>query len=378
MSEMATAAPVPDLRIRNLVKRFGGVTAVDHVSLDVQPGEVLALLGPSGSGKSTLLAMIGGQMHPDAGEILLAGRSIARLPPNRIDAATVFQDYALFPHMTVAENIGFGLRMRGRPAAEIAERTGSVMRLLELEPLAGRYPAQLSGGQKQRAATARALVVEPRVLLMDEPLSALDLQIRLRLQRDLRELLRKVKVTTIIVTHDQQEAFILADRVAVLHNGRLEQVGEPSELYRRPATRFIATFLGDGTLLPATVVSADAGQLRVRCAGAELDVAGLDGAGLDGAGLDWAGADPPPGEAVTVLLRPEDVLIGADPDDAQAVWRQVEVTRVFNTGEITRYALRIGEDHLSAAELGRPGHAEGSRVSVRLRHENLVGIREAP
>ena len=369
---------MPAIAITGVSKRYGGQAALEDVSLDVGTGLFVTLLGPSGCGKSTLLRAIAGFVVPDRGTIRVAGRDITRTPPHRRPVSMVFQDYALFPHMTVAENIGFGLRMRGRPAAEIAERTRSVMRLLELEPLAGRYPAQLSGGQKQRAATARALVVEPRVLLMDEPLSALDLQIRLRLQRDLRELLRKVKVTTIIVTHDQQEAFILADRVAVLHNGRLEQVGEPSELYRRPATRFIATFLGDGTLLPATVVSADAGQLRVRCAGAELDVAGLDGAGLDGAGLDWAGADPPPGEAVTVLLRPEDVLIGADPDDAQAVWRQVEVTRVFNTGEITRYALRIGEDHLSAAELGRPGHAEGSRVSVRLRHENLVGIREAP
>jgi ABC-type Fe3+/spermidine/putrescine transport system ATPase subunit len=350
---------LPDLEVRNLVKRFGSVAAVDHVSLAVEPGEVLALLGPSGSGKSTLLAMTGGQLHPDSGEILLAGQSVARLPPNRIDAATVFQDYALFPHLTVAENIAFGLRMRRRPASEIAERTREVLRMVELEGFGDRYPAQLSGGQKQRAATARALVVEPRVLLMDEPLSALDLQIRLRLQRELRDLLRRVGVTTIIVTHDQQEAFVLADRIAVLRDGRLEQVGRPSDLYHAPASRFVATFLGDGSLLTGRVLASAGGALSVECAGKALEIPGRG----------------TPGERITVLIRPEDVFLGEDAADPRAIWTDVPVTRVFNTGETTRYALGLGDADLAALELGRPRFAEGDRISVQLRRKNIVTIR---
>ncbi len=352
--------PVPDLEISNLVKRFGSVTAVNDVTFTVAPGEILALLGPSGSGKSTLLSMIGGQAHPNSGEILLAGKSIARLPPNRIDTATVFQDYALFPHMTVAENVGFGLRMRRCPAKAIVERTREVLRMVELEDLEARYPNQLSGGQKQRAATARALVLEPRVLLMDEPLSALDLQIRLRLQRELGELLRRVKVTTLIVTHDQQEAFVLADRIAVMRDGRLEQIGRPADLYRTPASRFVATFLGDGTLLPARVLQGGENRLTANCNGATFEVRGTGQAG----------------EQVTVLVRPEDVQINAMPGDEGAVWKHVIVVRAINTGELTRYSLDIGGEELTAVELGRPRFENGQAVSVRVKEDSMVAIHE--
>lgn len=348
----------PDLELRNLVKRFGRVAAVDDVSLQVPPGEILALLGPSGSGKSTLLSMIGGQMHPSSGEILLAGKSIAHLPPNRIDTATVFQDYALFPHMSVEENVGFGLRMRRCPAAEIARRTENVLRMVELDEYRDRLPAQLSGGQQQRAATARALVVEPRVLLMDEPLSALDLQIRLRLQRELRDLLRRVGVTTLIVTHDQQEAFVLADRIAVLRDGRLEQVGRPGELYQRPASRFVATFLGEGTLLPGTVLDAGPDRVTVRCLGAALEMPG----------------EGRKGDRVTVLIRPEAVAMSTAPDSDGAIWTEVPISRVFNTGELTRYALDVAGHEMTAAELGRPRLAQGDIVAVRVNGDGIVAI----
>jgi len=358
MTSPTSAQDVPDLEIRNVVKKFGAFAAVDDVSLELRPGEIVALLGPSGSGKSTLLSMIGGQTHPTAGEILLAGQPIAHLPPNRIDTATVFQDYALFPHMTVAENVSFGLRMRRCPAGQIEERTMNVLRMVELEDYRDRYPAQLSGGQQQRAATARALVVEPRLLLMDEPLSALDLQIRLRLQRELRDLLRRVGVTTLIVTHDQQEAFVLADRIAVLHEGRLEQIGRPGDLYRRPATRFVATFLGEGTLLPGEVLAESGGELAVSCLGATFK---MPGGGRVG-------------DNVTVLIRPEDVLISQARDTSAEGWPDATVTRVFNTGELTRYELDVLGRAVTAAELGRPNHRQGDTVSVRIKPDGMVAI----
>ncbi|MCG8434318.1 MAG: ABC transporter ATP-binding protein, partial [Gammaproteobacteria bacterium] len=324
------------------------IVAVDDVSLEVWHGEVVALLGPSGSGKTTLLMLIGGQVHPDEGDILLAGQSVENLPPNKIDTATVFQEYALFPHMTVGENVAFGLRMRRVPPAEIERRVAEVLALVGLQGFESRDVVKLSGGQRQRVATARALVVHPRVLLMDEPLSALDLQIRTRLQKELRDLLKRVNVTTIIVTHDQKEAFALADRVAVMNAGRVEQIGRPADLYHSPASAFVASFLGGGMLLDAVAVGHTGEFLTVRIAGAQIAVRG--------------NADV--GTSVTVLLRPEDLLIRIAGDDTEATWRNGQIVDVLESGETTRYTAKIENIELAILELGMARFERGEEVTV--------------
>ncbi len=349
-----------ELEIREATKRFGPVLAVDRVSLSVTRGEVLALLGPSGSGKTTLLSMVGGQLAPDAGDILIDGRSVLGLPPNKIEAATVFQDYALFPHLTVAENIGFGLYMRRLARETIAERVASMLALVGLEDLGQRKVTQLSGGQRQRVATARSLIVEPRVLLMDEPLGALDRQIRKRLQNELSDLLRRLNVTTVIVTHDQEEAFAMADRVAVMEDGRLDQVDTPDRLYRNPATPFVATFLGGGVLLEARVVGKAEDRSVVEVAGGRLSCRGTAAEG----------------GRVSVLIRPEHVVLSEAGGDGPSTWPSAEVTRVVDSGEVTRYTLRVGEIEIAALDLGLRRHAPGDRVAVALRPDGPVIVPE--
>lgn len=246
----------PLLSIDNVSKRFGRVLAVDRLSLDVMENEFFALLGASGSGKTTLLRMLAGFETPEEGAIRLDGRDISRVPPNRRPVNLMFQSYALFPHMTVEGNIAYGLEMEGLPRAEIRSRVGEIMEITELAPMAGRKPDQLSGGQRQRVALARALVKRPRLLLLDEPLGALDKKLRAAMQIELKRLQHEVGITFIVVTHDQEEALVMADRVAILKDGRLLQVGTPHEVYERPANRYAADFIGvmnfladgDGTL----------------------------------------------------------------------------------------------------------------------------------
>jgi sulfate/thiosulfate transport system ATP-binding protein len=240
--------------VRNVSKRFGDFTALDDVSLEVVGGSLTALLGPSGSGKSTLLRIIAGLEHPDAGEILISGEDATALRPQKRDVGFVFQHYAAFKHMTVRDNIGFGLRVRKRPRADVRARVDELLRLVQLEPFARRYPAQLSGGQRQRMALARALAVEPRVLLLDEPFGALDARVRAELREWLRRLHDEVHVTTIFVTHDQEEAMAVADQIAVVNRGRIEQVGGPRDLYEQPATEFVMGFVGPATRLGASWV----------------------------------------------------------------------------------------------------------------------------
>ena len=232
------------VEIERVSKSFGRVTALRELSLAVHPGELLAVLGPSGCGKTTLLRLVGGYEHPDEGRIRLAGQDVTTEPPERRRAGMVFQSYALFPHLTVLENVAFGLRVRGRPKAERRRRALEALALTGLEGLESRRPAELSGGQQQRVAVARALVLEPEVLLLDEPFANLDRAVRVRLRDELRTLQRRVGVTTIFVTHDQEEAVALADRIAVLNEGRLEQIGPALELCYRPATEFVASFFG--------------------------------------------------------------------------------------------------------------------------------------
>ena len=270
----AQGAPVID--IRGVVKRFGGTTVLQRCSLTAQEGEILTLLGPSGCGKTTLLRCIAGFLTPDGGEILIDGRDTVPVPVNRRPVGVVFQSYALFPHLTVAGNVGYGLRMRGLPKRDIEPRVEKALATVSLSGFEARYPSQLSGGQQQRVAIARALVLEPRVLLLDEPFNALDAKLRASMQVELRELIKRLGMTTIFVTHDQDEALTLSDRIAIMHTGRIEQHGPPEEIYDRPASIYVADFVGgsnfyDGTAAGGavafpngqTVPTVDEGAVRV-------------------------------------------------------------------------------------------------------------------
>ena len=248
----------PLLELRDLTKRFGDFAAVDRLTLDVASGEFLTLLGASGSGKTTTLRMIAGFEVPTAGEILMAGASITGLPPYKRDINTVFQHYALFPHMSVRQNVEYGLRMRGVPAGERASRVDDALEMVQLTQLAARAPRQLSGGQQQRVALARALVNRPRALLLDEPLGALDLKLRKEMQLELKHLQTGLGITFVYVTHDQEEALTMSDRIVFMRQGGIAQVGTPRDLYDRPMSRYVADFIGETNLLPGTVVdSAD-------------------------------------------------------------------------------------------------------------------------
>jgi putative spermidine/putrescine transport system ATP-binding protein len=237
------------VRFAGVLKRFGDVVAVDHVDLDINEGEFFSMLGPSGSGKTTCLRMIAGFEQPDAGDIRLHGEDVAGRPPFERQVNTVFQDYALFPHMSVGENVGYGLMVRKVPKAQRRERVEEALEMVRLAGLADRKPSQLSGGQRQRVALARALILHPRVLLLDEPLGALDLKLRQAMQVELKEIQQRVGLTFIYVTHDQEEALTMSDRLAVFNHGRVEQVGTPAEVYERPATGFVAGFVGVSNIL---------------------------------------------------------------------------------------------------------------------------------
>ena len=257
-----SSAAIADVRLENVVKRFDGAPAVAGISLDVPPGSFFALLGPSGCGKTTTLRMIGGFEEPNEGRIFLGDRDVVGLPPYKRDVNTVFQSYALFPHMSIEGNVVFGLERKG---VQKGERDGRVAEVLDLVGLAGfakRKPRQLSGGQQQRVALARALVNHPRVLLLDEPLGALDLKLRKHMQLELKRIQSEVGITFVHVTHDQEEAMTMADAIAVMNHGRIEQLGPPQELYERPATAFVAGFLGISNLLPGTVEGPDAVRLE--------------------------------------------------------------------------------------------------------------------
>jgi putative spermidine/putrescine transport system ATP-binding protein len=260
----------PILELRGISKGYGTVMAVEDLSLKLSKGEFLSLLGPSGSGKTTTLLMIAGLLQPSAGEILLDGRPVTPLPPYKRNIGVVFQNYALFPHMTVARNIAFPLTMRGIARDQIDERVRSVLKLVGLPDHGGRYPRQLSGGQQQRIALARAMVFEPPILLMDEPLGALDKKLREQMQLEIKRLHRELGMSIIYVTHDQEEALVMSDRIAVFNLGRLEQVGAPTELYERPATRFVAEFIGESNIFPGTAGASAEGFCVLEAPGVRL------------------------------------------------------------------------------------------------------------
>jgi iron(III) transport system ATP-binding protein len=285
------AAAAPFLRIRNLTKRFGAFTALNDVSLEVMKGEFVCFLGPSGCGKTTLLRAIAGLDPQDEGTIELNGRDVSRLPPAARDFGIVFQSYALFPNLTVAANVGYGLVNRRRPRAEISARVRELLKLVGLGDQETKYPVQLSGGQQQRVALARALATSPGLLLLDEPLSALDARVRVRLRDEIKALQRRLGVTTIMVTHDQEEALAMADRIVVMNQGVIDQVGTPSDIYRKPESAFVADFVGSMTFFDAEV----AGPSRVRLG--RIDLSCSDAGGFIN------------GSAVRIGLRPEEVRV---------------------------------------------------------------------
>ncbi|MGE0718358.1 MAG: ABC transporter ATP-binding protein [Alphaproteobacteria bacterium] len=286
--------------VDRMTKLYGRVAAVDDVSLEIERGEFVTLLGPSGSGKTTILMAIAGFVQPTRGEIRLDDTPITGLPPERRNFGMVFQGYALFPHMTVRENVAFALRARGRPDDEVSRRVGEALEMVQLGPYAQRLPRQLSGGQQQRVALARALVFTPHLLLLDEPLSALDKKLRAELQLELKSLHERVGLTFLYVTHDQEEALSMSNRIAILRDGRLVQFGRPRDLYERPATRFVADFLGKSNFLPGVAAGADGGTLAYSCGPVALRQA------IDDAPLPAAGAP------ILVALRPEKIAVVAD------------------------------------------------------------------
>ena len=251
------------LKLSNVYKLFTEIPAVEDFNLEAEQGEFISFLGPSGCGKTTTLRMVAGFEMPSSGTITISGRDLTYVPPNKRNVGMVFQSYALFPNMTVAENIGYGLRAAGKPKAEIRGRVEEMLGLIHLESLGARFPSQLSGGQQQRVALARALAIRPQVLLLDEPLSALDAKIRVELRQEIRRIQQQLGITTIYVTHDQEEALSLSDRVVVMSQGRIEQVGTPAEIYTLPETEFVAKFVGQINLLPVNIVDPPAGLMKV-------------------------------------------------------------------------------------------------------------------
>ncbi|MEQ9260101.1 MAG: ABC transporter ATP-binding protein [Roseovarius sp.] len=279
------------LRLSNIRKTYGSVTAVEALTMDIAEGEYVVLLGPSGSGKTTLLSMIGGFTTPTSGALLIDGRDVTHVPPAKRPTVTVFQDYALFPHMTVAANVGFGLSMAGIPRGERERATVDALRLVGLEGFGKRRIHELSGGQRQRVALARAIAVKPSVLLLDEPLGALDMNLRRQMQDELVDIQRKLKTTFVHVTHDQEEAMNIGDRLIVMNNGRVEDMGAPDRVYLRPATRFSATFMGESNILEATVLGCQGGRCELETTLGHISVPG----------------EAPTGTRLHVSIRPEHV-----------------------------------------------------------------------
>jgi spermidine/putrescine transport system ATP-binding protein len=351
---MAIGAPGThgaDLDVRAITKRFGTVVAVEAVSFTVRAGEFFSLLGPSGCGKTTTLRAIGGFETVDEGDILIGGRPMGRLPPNRRETNMVFQRLALFPHYSVFDNVAFGLRMRRLAQSEVERRVAETLARVELGDLGARRIGELSGGQQQRVALARALVNEPRILLLDEPLSALDLKLRLQLQEELKGLQRGLGTTFIYVTHDQGEALAMSDRIGVMAGGRLEQVGTPLEIYERPATRFVAGFIGDANLVEAVVEGLDGDGLVARVGDVRVRARRR--------GEERAGA------RLTLCVRPERVRVGRPDGRADGLVGRVE-DRAFS-GSLVKYRLAVSGLRLHAAVPyvhGTPLFEVGDAVAV--------------
>ena len=338
-AQSAAVSSGAQVRLRKLSKAYGGLAAIDGVSFDVPAGAFVSLLGPSGSGKTTTLNLIAGFVAPDAGDILIDERSVADVPPHKRNIGMVFQSYSLFPHMTVADNVGFPLRMRSKLNRQAAQkRIAEMLALVQLSHLGARYPRQLSGGQQQRVAMARALVSAPRLLLMDEPLGALDKKLREQMQAEIRRIHRSVGTTVVYVTHDQSEALTMSDLVVVMHHGRIAQIGTPRALYESPADAFVADFIGDSNLLAASIIESGREGCKVKMHGGTV-VATLP--------PSFAAA---PGASAFLLIRPEDMnvqLQACAQSDGREQLTGV-ITELSFHGDVFKLAVAVGDDVLKA------------------------------
>ncbi len=363
--EQGDRAALAHLELRDVSKSYGAVRAVAGVSLAIGAGERVALLGPSGCGKTTTLNLVAGFLLPDAGAIHIAGRDVARVPAHRRNTGMVFQSYALFTHLTVADNVAFGLRMRRVPPAEVDRRVREALALVRLEGFGPRYPRQLSGGQQQRVALARALVIRPEILLLDEPLSNLDAKLRQEMRMELVEILERVGITTVFVTHDQEEALALSHRVVVMNEGRIEQVGTPGEIYEEPATAFVAKFLGETNVLPGRVVGREGDELV-------CDVGG----GCRVRSDRRTGVRP--GDAVEVIVRAERLRLAERPTGLANSF-PARLEHVLYLGGDLRYLVRLGDHRLVVVEKNRgDGRMFAAGQSVHLewpaRESLLAGL----
>ncbi|WP_210331054.1 ABC transporter ATP-binding protein [Microvirga terrestris] len=354
----------PLIRFENVTKRFGDSTAVDHLSLNIFEGEFFCLLGPSGCGKTTLMRMLAGFETPTKGTITLGDQNLAGVPPYRRPVNMMFQSYALFPHMSVEKNIAFGLKQDGMSKDQIADRVGEMLRLVQLEKLARRYPSQLSGGQRQRVALARALAKKPKVLLLDEPLGALDKKLREETQFELMDIQHELHMTFVVVTHDQEEAMTMADRIAVMDHGRIVQVATPGEIYEQPKTRFIAEFVGDVNIIEGHVQGQENGLWRVKTSSAAVPLT-----------IDDPDEVLHSGQAVAIAVRPEKMVIQRDPPGPSAINVLTgEVWDIGYLGDWTVYRVK-----LATGEILRVTRANASRfVENPIEWDEQVYVTFAP
>lgn len=352
----------PIVELANVTKQFGPVAAVRDLSLQIQPGEFLTLLGPSGCGKTTILRLISGFETPSTGQIFIEGNDVTNVPPYRRDVNQVFQSYALFPHLCVCDNIAFGLKMKKLPRREIDSRLAAVIEMVSLTGLETRKPSQLSGGQKQRVALARALVCQPRVLLLDEPLSALDAKLRRAMQVELKKLQKQLAITFVFVTHDQEEALVMSDRVAVMNNGRIEQLGDVASIYHHPTTPFVAGFLGQANILEAKLISRDTDHVRMRLA----------------TGLELTANSPEQtaDEKLLISIRPEKIHLQLQPNSDSNVF-PAQIEESLFKGAISQLILRTDTGLELTAIIANQSTAQeifprGQRVFCHIHTDDII------
>jgi putative spermidine/putrescine transport system ATP-binding protein len=346
------------LELENVRKHFGHNTVVHEFNLTVARGEFVSFLGPSGCGKTTTLRMIAGFESPNSGIIRIDEKDVTRLRPNQRKVGMVFQSYALFPNLTVAANVAFGLKVANRPQAEISSRVEEMLALIKLPHLGSRYPYQLSGGQQQRVALARAIAIKPQVLLLDEPLSALDAKIRVSLREEIRSLQRELGITTIYVTHDQEEALSMSDRIVVMNEGRVEQVGTPFEIYNYPRTRFVASFVGTLNIVDGTMIDPAKGLIAID--GQEIRAA-------------RGAVDTRQGEVRSVALRPEAIILNGAADDRNRMSGTID--EVSFLGAVVRIRVRFAENAVSLDTFNNPGQPpprRGEKVTVSFAPEDVL------
>lgn len=360
-----------DLALSGLTKSYGDANAVDRVTLRIAAGELVALLGPSGCGKTTTLRMIAGLVEPTEGDILIGDARVTHVPSHRRNIGMLFQNYALFPHLTVAENVAFGLKMRGLRKGEIKKKVDEALATVQLSSFAGRSPAALSGGQQQRVALARAIVIEPSLLLLDEPLGALDKNLRESMQVELRRIQKRLGITAVLVTHDQEEALTMADRIVIMRGGKLEQVGTPEEVYSRPVNRFVANFIGAANILRGNVIGKEAGNVVVRL--------------TCGGRVRLPSVDAPEGD-VLICVRPEAIVLSRALQSGNEVDNGADATieQIAYRGQVTHVHLRLDDGEPLLGFLPNPSAAPnldklsiGDRVSAAWKSNNNCVVADA-